>query len=149
MTDPLKQVAVRKDPGVVAVTAGEGGRRKKPPQTALVEEEFTEVSSSVIYHIRKLAPDQCERGRGFTTHQLLPRKVFPESLVSLSQEKALLACLLPIILPQNIYLKRCGYWSGRIPVVPTGNKLVPSPNPDLANVTLSNRRRSDWYEQIT
>lgn len=43
MTDPSKQVAVRRDPGAVVGTAGEGGRKRKPVQRALEEEEFTEV----------------------------------------------------------------------------------------------------------
>ncbi len=46
MSDPSKQLAVRKaSSGVVAVATGEGGRRKKPVQKPLEEEEFTEVSS--------------------------------------------------------------------------------------------------------
>ncbi len=65
----------------------------------------------------------------------------------------------PNIVPSLVQLaitgadpKGRGYRSGYrtykhlISVAPTGNKLVPSPNRtlDLANVTLLNRRRSDW-----
>ena len=44
MSDNVKQVAVRSTAGAVAVVSEEKGRRKKPVQKALEEEEFTEVS---------------------------------------------------------------------------------------------------------